>query len=57
MTLPPVNSDGVRRHKCQASVNYICYLGVNFPLDDNPLSLGEMCIPEFILWLAKIFHV
>lgn len=26
-------------------MDYICHVGVNFPLDENPLSLGEMCIP------------
>lgn len=53
VTLPPVNSDRVRKRKCQASVNSICHLGVNFPLDENPLLLGKKYIPAFAVWLAK----
>lgn len=56
VTLPPVNSGPVREHKCQASGNSICHLGVHFPLDDNPSSLGEMYIPAFVVWFAKIPH-
>lgn len=56
VTLPPVNSDPVRKHKCQASGNSVCHLGVHFPLDYNPSSLGEMCIPAFVVWFAKIPH-
>lgn len=42
-----MNSARVRKHKCQASVNCTCLLGVHFPLDENPLSLGETCIPAY----------
>lgn len=52
-----MNSDQVKEHKCQESVNYICHLGVNFLLDENPLSLGEMCVPALIQWFAKIFQI
>jgi len=50
---PPVNSDRERKHKCQASANYVCRVGVNFPLDENPLSLGEMCIPVLFSGLPR----
>lgn len=48
-----MNSDRVRNHKCQASANCVCHVGVNFPLDENPLSLGEMCIPVLFSGLPR----